>query len=388
MDNRYLVDWISFTTKIDSVDSIINAIGLSHLEFMPMLGFYGYKDRLYFEGISIHFNGFRDDMGVLVEMSGKGCRTYTTYNTIRGFDALFDLILDNEYNCTRLDVAYDDFNNIIPLSELADDVRNRNHISRFDNFEIIESIKSKYTSLTVNLGSKSSDIMFRFYDKFEEQRSKGNTDMQCATWVRAEMQLRRDRAINFIKLYNGSNLGDLFCGVLLNYYRVIIPNTNAVPSRCTIKKYWLNLIKLAVKVKLFTSVETEYTVHRLDNYVLKQAGGAISTLFKIKGKEQVLNDIENTPRVENPKYKFLIEEHKNYTRITERNISVNATTSHSWDAVKKVRSEYPTFVVADQLLEQLEFNCSDCIVDIDILSDDYINAYKPYHYDSEVIICV
>lgn len=78
-DNYICYDYLSFTSKIDSVNSIAALLGLSDLSFETIKGFYGYRDRLYFDGISIHFNG-RPGMGVCVEMSGHGCRNFEKYS--------------------------------------------------------------------------------------------------------------------------------------------------------------------------------------------------------------------------------------------------------------------------------------------------------------------
>lgn len=370
MDNRFIVDWLSFTTKIDSLDSIIKALGLSHITFLPVGGFYGYQEALLFDGIRIHFNG-RDDMGILVEMSGKGCRLFETYNTIGGFNAVFDLILDNEYNCSRIDVAYDDFKDIFPLVEFKKDVEQRNHISRFTTFKITQSLSDKFDGLNVELGSKKSEIMFRFYDKKAEQQSKGNV-VESATWVRAEMQLRGDRALKFISLYNGENLGDLFCGVLLNYYRVIIPGTNAVKSRCQVADYWKTLINNAVKVKLFTPVGSEYTILNLENFVLKQAGGAIDTYSKIVGVDGMMKKLEDMTRAENKNYVRILHEHKQQAELSRKNKEINDTVVKPLQAVKKVRVAMPQFILSEQVIEQMKF-------DIDPLTVD-LNSYKPYKY--------
>lgn len=372
MDNRFVIDWLTFTTKIDSLDSIITSLGLEHITFLTTNGFYGYRESLYFNGVRIHFGGFKDDMGICVEMSGTGCRTFETYSTV-GFNAVFDMILDANYNITRLDVAYDDFSDVIPLVELLDDVRNKNYVSRFSTFFISESITDKGTGLTVELGSKTSEIMFRFYDKYAEQMSKGN-EVSATSWVRAEMQLRGDRALSFIKLYNGDNLGDLWCGVLLNYFRVIIPGTNAVKSRCTVADYWKNLINNAVKVKLFTPTELEYNVSHLEKFVVRQAGGAVSTYAQIMGSDAMLDKITHTPRMENKKYTRLLHDHQESMRlVNSAQKAVSAPAPKPAPAPKKQRTEYPNFTLSESILVQMEF-------DVDVLSADFLTGYKPYKY--------
>ena len=92
-DNYIIYDYITFTSKIHNQFSVIDFLGLQDVEFETLKGFYGYKDRLYYDGISIHYNG-RENMGICVEMSGKGCRTWEKYGSA-DYDGLFSEILEN-----------------------------------------------------------------------------------------------------------------------------------------------------------------------------------------------------------------------------------------------------------------------------------------------------
>ena len=78
MQNYIIYDFLTFTSKIHSQLSIIDLLGMQDCKFENLKGFYGYRDRLYYNGVSIHYNG-RDDMGVCVELSGQGCRTFETF---------------------------------------------------------------------------------------------------------------------------------------------------------------------------------------------------------------------------------------------------------------------------------------------------------------------
>lgn len=71
--NCVIYDWVSITSKIHSPQNIIEDLGLQDVTWETVAGARGYRDRLYWNKISIHFNG-REDMGVWLEMSGHGCR--------------------------------------------------------------------------------------------------------------------------------------------------------------------------------------------------------------------------------------------------------------------------------------------------------------------------
>ena len=81
-ENLILYDWLSFTCKKRDPYYFVDLLGLSKVPWELTKGARGYKDRLYFNCISIHFNG-RDDMGIWCEMSGQGCRAFESLTTLR-----------------------------------------------------------------------------------------------------------------------------------------------------------------------------------------------------------------------------------------------------------------------------------------------------------------
>ncbi len=79
-ENKFLVDWFSFTTKIYDIRHLFNFLGLDEIAgaFEPIFGVGFYKKRLYFGGINIHYASSNpSNVGTIwVEMSGQGCRTF------------------------------------------------------------------------------------------------------------------------------------------------------------------------------------------------------------------------------------------------------------------------------------------------------------------------
>lgn len=80
-ENIVIYDWLSFTSKAHSPEELISALGLAHVPWAETKGAKGYRDRKYFSCISVHYNG-RADMGVWVEMSGQGCRTFESLSSV------------------------------------------------------------------------------------------------------------------------------------------------------------------------------------------------------------------------------------------------------------------------------------------------------------------
>lgn len=190
-ENLILYDWLSFSMKRSDPYIIVDLLGLSHVPWELSKGARGYKDRLYFNCISIHFNG-RDDMGVWCEMSGQGCRAFESLTTLPGkWDDLFHTINDHNLNITRLDIAYDDHIGVLDINEIIQDTRDKEYVSKSDFWEIIESSKGQ----SLQFGSPQSDVLIRIYDKARERNCP-----EGEHWIRCELQLRRDRAISFTQL--------------------------------------------------------------------------------------------------------------------------------------------------------------------------------------------
>lgn len=187
-----LYDWLSFTTKRSNPYYIVDLLGMKDVPWQMTKGARGYRDRLYFNAISIHFNG-RDDMGVWCEMSGQGCRAFESLSTLEGdkWQALFAVIVAENMNITRLDVACDDHSGMLDINEIIQDTRNKEYVSKSDYWEILESSKGQ----SLQFGSPQSDTLIRIYDKARERNCP-----EGEHWIRVELQLRRDRAIAFSRL--------------------------------------------------------------------------------------------------------------------------------------------------------------------------------------------
>lgn len=299
----FLIDWVSFTSQIDSIYSIIEFLGLTKVPFDEIGGKHGYRDSLYYNGIRIFYNPGKDNMGILIDLSGTGCRAFESYGT-GDFQSIFDLCIkeSENYNITRLDVAYDDKEGTVPIYKVRTDTEQLNWVSRWTEWEVRNSSKG----ITINLGSPESDTFLRIYDKAAE-RGYDPEEMQ---WIRCELQLRRERAFEFIKMLDDENIGDLWSGVVHNYIRFVQPTSDSNKSRWPTRKYWLKLLNEALKVKLYVKPGEEYNMGNLHNYVFKQAVGAIKTSIKIMGKEKFYEEVENAKVELNPKYKRLISENK------------------------------------------------------------------------------
>lgn len=297
-ENIVIYDWLSFTSKVHTPDELINALGLGHVPWTETKGARGYRDRKYFSCISIHYNG-REDMGVWVEMSGQGCRTFESLSSV-GWDNLFKFIHDNELHMTRLDVAYDDHTGILPLDRIIEDTRAGMFVSRMNYWETVLSSKGA----TVQIGSPQSKVLIRIYDKAAERGYDSDVH-----WIRCEMQLRDGRASEFTKI--AMPIGEAFAGVLLNYLRFVEPDAeDSNKSRWPMKDYWANLVGDAQKISIFSVPGMEYNEECCKNYVVNQAGNAIDACLRMYGRVEFCKMIENRQTKHNPKYDMIVDAHR------------------------------------------------------------------------------
>ena len=303
-DNIVLYDWLSFTSKIHTPEQIIDALGLSHVPWTNTKGAKGYQDRKYFSCISIHYNG-RPDMGVWCEMSGQGCRTFETLSTLetdamKKWQKLLDFIRSFALKITRLDVAYDDHSGILDIGEVSQDTQCGMYVSKSDYWECL--VSSKGTS--IQIGSPQSKVLVRIYDKAAERHCEPGIH-----WVRVEMQLRDDRAIQYSKI--PLSIGEAFSGVLLNYLRYVIPDdTDSNKWRWPMTDYWLDMLEVLTPIKIYTAPGMDYNIDRCREYVVNQAGNAIDALLQIYGIHEFQRLIKERPTVENPKYTRLVQQYK------------------------------------------------------------------------------
>ena len=293
-----IYDWVSFTTKIHTFEEAKALIGMEDCVWQSGKGFNGYKDRLYFESISIHYNG-NADMGVWVEMSGQGCRAFEDLGH-GDYDYIFNLIIkySADMNITRLDVAFDDKGEpqVLPIEKLFIDTHKENFVTKWREYEYIGGTKGN----TIYHGSAKSDVRLRIYDKAKERGF-----FEGVHWIRAELQLRNERAMSFIELPGA--IGEKYMGVMKNYIRYITPSkTDSRKYRWKMTKYWENFLGTVKAIKLYKKVGLEYNLLNMNKFVFKTCGGNIKALLRIYGVDRFIQKVNELGKITNPKHKKML----------------------------------------------------------------------------------
>lgn len=329
-ENVFLRDWLTFSSKTLSPDQVISLLGLNPVDFTRMdKGRYGYKSRLQYGHIAILFDG-GENMGVCCDMSGQGCREFESNTTLPGgWDDLFAAILEHDMNVSRLDVAFDDHTGVIPLDRLEEDFKEYRFVTRFGigatGGPVMEyGLRGEdcRPSQSFTFGKRGSKIMFRIYNKAAE---RGFTD--DTHWVRFEMQLRDDRAMNFLMLkstdengvvrvdeqgrYIPMPVGEAFSGVVLNYLRFVEPSeTDSNKRRWPMSDYWTALVGSASAIRLYSAPGVEYNAERAKQVVQNHWGNAIAAVMEICGSLRKFEHLIGSRKCKpNKKYEAMLTEY-------------------------------------------------------------------------------
>lgn len=286
---------------------MIHYLGLDDCDFQDGNGFYGYFKRKWFSGISIHYDN-PTVPGVLVEMSGTGCRAFETF-AVQNFNDFVhsswgeifgDIISNDNFVITRLDVAFDDRSGWLDLKRLIHDFRHENFVTRFKTGKDKNGKQSRSCLIemasgdkapTLYFGSAQSEIRFRIYDKSAERGYDEDVH-----WVRLEMVLRRDMALSFLQELTKQeyDFGGLFSAVLLNYLRFVVPPKHGNETRkrrWAMARYWEQLTGDVLPKSLWRAKDLEYNKERCENYVYRQAGNSIAALIQLDGLEKFAENL-------------------------------------------------------------------------------------------------
>lgn len=317
------VDWLSWTdTEAISVSTVINMMGYSVEDFHSLPnGANGYKSQLRhcIHSISILYDG-NSDMGIHVDVSGSAIGDLLThfYTTkvkptafgTQGYETdSFDTTIFRDLlkricetgHVTRLDLAVDDMGaNYYTLSELHDIFSSGAFSSRFRSWkELVNHRNFNIIGHTIYLGSRTSSIMLRIYDKQLEQNEKivpsGGTPIETP-WVRWELELKKERAQDAVALIvQGLGISDLTMGLLSNYLR-LIDYDNVRKTRCASTEKWDSFIGEIGKLKLYHP-EPQKTLDSTRKWLLRQVAPSLAAVvlaeerLAIDGSVEYLQDL-------------------------------------------------------------------------------------------------
>ena len=279
LDNnlRVSLDWISFTvTSPMELNEVLDFLGYKEEDFRERkCGGKGYKDCIEVAGYNllVYYNG-NENMGIHVAISGASItnffvafrKRHTCKNPFNSVDVRETVDLDFTVfvdfvkrvlqigHFTRLDLAVDDIGAYyFSVEDLVECLNLDFYTSRFKSWTQILNKNNNGNTIghTVNLGSRTSDIFMRVYDKRLEQNAKLEVvNAIKVPWVRWEIELKGIRVEIFLNnIVSGMDFSTLTIGVI-SYYLRLINRDNVRKSRCSTLKEWENFLNGISSVSL------------------------------------------------------------------------------------------------------------------------------------------
>lgn len=331
LDNVFLIDWLTVVFHGVHVDEIQAILGLTGVDWQTTSSFInGYPMDTSFSNIHIRWgsddarfykdtidkNGVfhsaeskvRTDMGICLDLSGKGCRSFEEFSDLSWID-LIDKIFKcgGRVNVTRLDLAYDDHSGLLNIWKMRCDVEDRHYISKAKKALIIwsDDQEKDIVGLTLQIGSKSSPVLIRIYDKAAE-RGYGNE----RHWIRVELQLREDRSMEALKLlWQQESIGMVASGIIRNYCTFVTPTSDTNKSRWPIAEYWQRVLEGMEKIRVWVAPGEPYNFSKSENHLVHQYGQAIQVIKRIYGNlDDFYHHCCQAHPVLKPKYQNAINE--------------------------------------------------------------------------------
>lgn len=195
LDKSVELDWLSFTLPYSDISmERARSMGKGYEKTELSYGRFKYtRSTRMLDGANIYFNPERKEMGIHVSLNSASLAVVG----LRPLQML-NLIIDWGGSFKRLDLAFDDFSNLLDVDEmyrkiLAGEVATRyRRVARISNAQT-----GSYEKMgdTINLGRRSSESFVRIYDKAAEQKAKGVALPEgVESWTRVELEVKGDKA--------------------------------------------------------------------------------------------------------------------------------------------------------------------------------------------------
>lgn len=225
------------------------------------------------------------EQGICLEFSSHGLDYFNSYLDSYGVSfktwcGMLRALCFRGYaiSITRLDYAMDDIcrngdNTTISLRRVVNAIQDGNLCCKArvwsdqgDDFRKLFSYKAskkrrngeELEGLTVQFGARQSEQICRFYDKFTEQKMKGNELPEgCTAWTRCEFEYKGGNAMSVFNAYidySDKEFAEYMTGSALNFVRFVNRTSDNV-SRCEVKRWWKSFLNGATKAVKFNKVK-------------------------------------------------------------------------------------------------------------------------------------
>jgi DNA relaxase NicK len=271
-------------------DFIRTELGLDPLLFEDVLrGFNFYKKTLRYGNIRVFYDG-TEKMGICVNLSGQGIQELETHTNTSILDFLKRINKNPAIKTTRIDIACDDFDELLCFDEIMQHVSNGNFRTRLLNRNQHESFRGKTSegARSIYFGSSTSLYRIRIYDKARQMSNGENVDWH---WTRFEIVLKDTYAVQAVKLLassNNENLGNIVAGIINDKFAFIKQDDSNI-SRCSYADFWKTFLGEIQEIKLTSKQKAEHSIDKHRKWLRVSCGRVMAKVIEAVGGEDEFN---------------------------------------------------------------------------------------------------
>lgn len=251
-------------------------------EWVPLpSGRNGYRQGATRGHVRCYWDG-SEGMGVHIVASGQGVDQLEAEGVIRGWegpDGFACTLLAHQAELSRIDVAFDDRVGYLTPARIEGACREGRCVTRWkqaDPRAKINLVDGSTGGWSLYLGSRSSRICARFYDKRAEQAEKGNVTE--GHWMRCELEARDERADALLGLIATVGVGACR-NVLFNYVDFKREGeTDSNRSRWATCDWWSEFLGEVSKLRLSTA-QVVQTLERSATWFRRQIAPTFALLM-------------------------------------------------------------------------------------------------------------
>lgn len=299
---RSLIDWIEYTIPdLDPLEHLIN-LGLDS-DLTELQGGLGYANsKTHSCGARIYYGG-REDMGTHVKFSGGALRAYrhSVYNIIAAANIA-------SANYTRIDLALDLKSDAFTIDHLYSKFRSGLVSMLWHSCDLRESYgrDTKLQGRTLYMGSRESNVFFRFYDKALESKKPEFKDTE-----RLELEFKKTAAdIIGKQLEKGVLPQDQILSTLRKYLQIKEKKAGKNRSRWPPCPIYEQLLGDAKRIKL-TEPDEPLTIERAKEIYWRQSAGLAHVIAEYDGDTRFLEAARSGAGYRlSAKHKALLEQKK------------------------------------------------------------------------------
>lgn len=319
-----LFDYVRIRFKTQDLRHVVEDILRMNLKYFAHEdhGFYSYHDWYYIGDVSL-LTSPREDMGILLELKGKGCRQFEIYLMAqnRTWYEFFQQVKFEGGIMKRLDLAINDRAGMLDIPMLTEKCKKGEWISYFNAYEAYQSgggtkkleqePKQEEMGHTLYLGSKKSEIYFCIYRKDYEQYVKLGIPLEDTPIKnRFEIRLKNERAEKALEdLLIHEDAEKTAFGIITHYVRFVDKDNKKSRESWTLNPMWAHFIgENRENLKLTTEPEP-YTPEKTRVWISHQVAPTLKIMTEVdekNGTAYIKNIMDNVVLKEH--HKKLLEQ--------------------------------------------------------------------------------